>query len=1019
MVVHALGKVDGGRQSEPTDDNDDSDSSALSYLSSASDDSPLSSSRRLLELEDLVESHRSGVSLSAHSRSSNNWNDRNNPYSSVLPSDSSSSTDSSNERKEEEDSESYDYLSPSDAVSSSDDSDTDHSDEKIEAEKSESYDSIPSLNAPTSTDESYEKITTKDDDENVAALLFDHYGNSSGVLETEKIEEDQMNSVSTKNSREETSDAKKRLNRPRDTDARGISDNSDYGSDDIDHSDDIGFSYDSDDSDSDSSSTDVNNRTKPQQDRDNEINDPSQASDSNCYFDDEDATESPSAIIADKPKSDGDDNSARPIATAVSSPGSGFNMDSDLSNHNIEESNTEIMEDSTNDLENDNTNLDITQESDACNSTGSMKSISKNASPVSDKEGSSDDPEAFFKNLAKARKFDKRQISKSAPDTASEDRNSTNRTIEDPEAFFASIKKRRESHKAEDSKQESAPTSEVQNSTNEITEDPEAFFASIQKSRENRKKDNFEHNSAGMSDIENSSDGTSKSRENNTTNTSEQESAPSSHVQKSTNEVTEDPEAFFARIKKSREGHNTETSKQKAATKSDTKRNSFEVEDPEAFFKSIQKSRENSKTNDSKQKSADISHIQNSTDRTIENPDASFASIEKSRESKERKNLTPESDQTSEVTDSNIVKVESVENEDQLGDSYEAFLAGISDNLSPKDEPAAISPQSLEKITSEFVDLYSPDHREEKINSHLQEDIEGTHRSRVSSTQDDSTRSLSLHRQLRKSGLSPTITFKADDTTQKNDESSLGDDSYLEDLLRRREEREDAQREEVMEEALGLFNSIADPKSENLFLEILEEVKGRKQEVFTKRDQLQDNLISKEMDLRLQQKQNSSFPDIRAEEESQSSEVISASASSSSSSAMNASSSSASSESMNASSAMKASPPLALSEAMGASSSSSQSSEAVSASSEGMSSSSDFSREPNEFEEEYDEERAIASRKSLLSSQRDAQMFQQEAKQNKKMMLATCLIYLLAFALILVYILDPLNRRGVDDETRI
>ena len=48
MVVHAPGKVDGGRQSEPTGDNDDSDSSALSYLSSASDDSPLSSSRLLL-----------------------------------------------------------------------------------------------------------------------------------------------------------------------------------------------------------------------------------------------------------------------------------------------------------------------------------------------------------------------------------------------------------------------------------------------------------------------------------------------------------------------------------------------------------------------------------------------------------------------------------------------------------------------------------------------------------------------------------------------------------------------------------------------------------------------------------------------------------------------------------------------------------------------------------------------------------------------------------------------------------
>ena len=118
------------------------------------------------------------------------------------------------------------------------------------------------------------------------------------------------------------------------------------------------------------------------------------------------------------------------------------------------------------------------------------------------------------------------------------------------------------------------------------------------------------------------------------------------------------------------------------------------------------------------------------------------------------------------------------------------------------------------------------------------------------SNDSEEERILLLHEEMRKIGLTPTIMVHWDDATQTSGRTSLGEDSYLEDLLQQREEREDEHREEILEETLEWFNAIRQPKSEGQFLDLLDKVKKQKEAEFAKRDVLQDKFISNEVNLR-------------------------------------------------------------------------------------------------------------------------------------------------------------------------
>ena len=66
------------------------------------------------------------------------------------------------------------------------------------------------------------------------------------------------------------------------------------------------------------------------------------------------------------------------------------------------------------------------------------------------------------------------------------------------------------------------------------------------------------------------------------------------------------------------------------------------------------------------------------------------------------------------------------------------------------------------------------------------------------------------------------------------------------------------------------------------------------------------------------------------------------------------------------------------------------------------------------FDDEYyyDEERAMLDRKALSLLQQEAQLSQQEFKLTKTRILVGVLMCCLAFGLILVIVLDPLQKRG-------
>ena len=84
-----------------------------------------------------------------------------------------------------------------------------------------------------------------------------------------------------------------------------------------------------------------------------------------------------------------------------------------------------------------------------------------------------------------------------------------------------------------------------------------------------------------------------------------------------------------------------------------------------------------------------------------------------------------------------------------------------------------------------------------------------------------------------------------------------------------------------------------------------------------------------------------------------------------------------------------------------------------SSSSSSVSSSSQFSINGFEDEYYYDEERAMMDRESLRLSQREFQLSRQEFGITKKMMLVSSCMCFLAFGLLLVFILDPMQKRNL------
>merc|ERR1719162_292712 len=116
-----------------------------------------------------------------------------------------------------------------------------------------------------------------------------------------------------------------------------------------------------------------------------------------------------------------------------------------------------------------------------------------------------------------------------------------------------------------------------------------------------------------------------------------------------------------------------------------------------------------------------------------------------------------------------------------------------------------------------------------------------------------------LHEEMKKIGLSPTIVVYGDDATYKSGRSSIGGDSYLEDLLQQREDRDEIHREEIMEEVLERYKEIHEPKSELLFIEMLEEITKQKKEEHAKENLDQDRCIAKELELRAEQLKSEPF----------------------------------------------------------------------------------------------------------------------------------------------------------------
>jgi hypothetical protein len=115
--------------------------------------------------------------------------------------------------------------------------------------------------------------------------------------------------------------------------------------------------------------------------------------------------------------------------------------------------------------------------------------------------------------------------------------------------------------------------------------------------------------------------------------------------------------------------------------------------------------------------------------------------------------------------------------------------------------------------------------------------------------EDDASNHSELQRQLQAMGLSPGIEFDKEEF-EKNDADSvvsLGDESYVKDLVGQRERRDQERREETMEDAkdryLAAIKEQGIEPNEGLFLDIYDGLLGENADKFEKEDTIQDERL--------------------------------------------------------------------------------------------------------------------------------------------------------------------------------
>jgi hypothetical protein len=117
-----------------------------------------------------------------------------------------------------------------------------------------------------------------------------------------------------------------------------------------------------------------------------------------------------------------------------------------------------------------------------------------------------------------------------------------------------------------------------------------------------------------------------------------------------------------------------------------------------------------------------------------------------------------------------------------------------------------------------------------------------------------------LHATLLALGISSHIDVDEDYESKRPESTfSLGEDSYILDLMQQVEGREDMQREEMMEEALERFNALevsGSERREEQYLQILDEVKKEKEIEFMESNRKQDELLKSALEMKSQPKKD-------------------------------------------------------------------------------------------------------------------------------------------------------------------
>lgn len=486
-----------------------------------------------------------------------------------------------------------------------------------------------------------------------------------------------------------------------------------------------------------------------------------------------------------------------------------------------------------------------------------------------------DDPDDFFARIAKAR--EKAGITPLESDSEQDDLKSNGNNeiaVDDPETFSTNILITQETCGSKSSRSDSREISASKGRSDDgVVDDPDDFFARIAKAREKAgvkslKSDSQQDSpkSKGGGDIAIDNPGAyfesiAKARENFETSNMNTDQRDDLKKKEKDEVAIDDPEAFFANISKARQTRGNTDSNSDGSSSAERSKDSDEasIDDSEAFFAKILDSRETSGSQQSTPQSMSEQNSSGTSDEeSIDDPEVYFSNLLRDQEKGDGKNEIGDSYSESDSSHNYEVEEPNDVHDNGLGDSYERFLAGLSNGTSSDDVPR-------EEIEQFYVDTDPPNERYVSNNYEEVEEEEITffqdeafRESKASEGQfvpdysEDEEEITFLHEEMQKIGLSPTVLVNRDDGTHTSGRSSIGGDSYLEDLLMQREEREDDHREEIMDETLDYYDSIHGPKSEGLFLEVLGMVTKEKQEEFEKRDMLQDKLISKELELRQQ-----------------------------------------------------------------------------------------------------------------------------------------------------------------------